>query len=57
MRATQPLGTTYPTTAVVQGNRILVVSSRLNELIQAAPDQKARLAAEATLEQIGRLDR
>ncbi|HEX2876066.1 MAG TPA: hypothetical protein VHP33_32670, partial [Polyangiaceae bacterium] len=57
VRATQPLGAGYPTTAVVQGQKIFVVSSGLNELIQAPPEKKAELAAEATLRQIGRLGR
>jgi sugar lactone lactonase YvrE len=57
VRASQPLGAGYPTTAVVQGQKIFVVSSRLNELIQAPPDKKAQLAATATLRQIGRLER
>jgi sugar lactone lactonase YvrE len=57
VRAVEPLGAGYPTTAVVQGQKIFVVSSRLNELIQAPPDKKAQLVAEATLRQIGRLGR
>jgi hypothetical protein len=57
VRAVQPLGAGYPTTAVVQGEKIFVVSSRLNELIQAPPEKKAQLAVEATLRQIGRLGR
>lgn len=57
VRAVEPLGTAYPTTAVVQDRKIFVMSSRLNELIQAPPDKKAQLAVQATLQQIGRLGR
>ena len=57
VRAVQPLGTNYPATAVVQDGKILVMSSRLNELIQAPPDKKAQLGVEATLQQIGRVGR
>lgn len=57
VRAAEPLGTSYPTTAVVQGSKIFVMSSRLNELIQAPADKKSQFAVAATLQQIGRLGR
>jgi len=57
VRQVQPLGATYPTTAVVRDDTILVVSSQLNELIQAAPEQKGQLAARATIEPIGTIRR
>lgn len=57
VRAAQPLGDRYPTTAVLRDRDIFVVSSQLNELIQAPAEQKPRLAAEAKIERVGRVTR
>jgi hypothetical protein len=51
----QPLGDVYPTTAAVRGDKLFVIHSKLNELIQGAPDVQASLRTEATIRQIGRI--
>jgi hypothetical protein len=51
--AVQRLGTEYPTTGVVRDGNIYVVQSKLNELIQASPDQKVQLRQEAIIRRIG----
>jgi sugar lactone lactonase YvrE len=53
--AVQELGDVYPTTAVLRDERLYVVHSKLNELIQAPPVEKAGLRIEATIEQIGKI--
>lgn len=55
--ATEPLGDVYPTTAVRRGDEVLVVHSRLNELIQGAPEVKEGLTTEAALDRIGDVHR
>jgi len=57
VRAVEPLGAVYPTTAAVRDGKLYVVHSKLNELIQAPPDKKSQLGEQATLEQIGRIGR
>ena len=57
LRGVQELGDVYPTTGVLRDGKIYVISSKLNELIQAPPEQKAGLRAEATIQQIGRTAR
>jgi hypothetical protein len=57
LRASQPLGDVYPTTAVLRDGELYVVHSKLNELIAAAPDEKAALLMQATIERIGRVER
>jgi hypothetical protein len=52
-RAAQPIGDVYPTTGIVQGGKIYVLSSKLNELLQAPPEAKGRLRMEATIQEIG----
>ncbi|XYH95030.1 hypothetical protein ACMHYB_45615 [Sorangium sp. So ce1128] len=42
---------------MLRDGKIYVISSRLNELIQTPPEQKARLRAEATSQRIGRAAR
>ncbi|HET6337459.1 MAG TPA: hypothetical protein VFG30_29745 [Polyangiales bacterium] len=55
VRATQPLGDVYPTTAVVRDGTLYVIHSKLNELIQSPPDQKNRWQVEATIRAIGKV--
>jgi hypothetical protein len=55
VRAAEPLGPVYPTTAVLHDGTLYVVHSRLNELIQSAADLRAALHAEATITAIGRV--
>lgn len=50
--AQQPLGDAYATTAVRRGSELFVVSSRLNQLIQAPPELKPKLQVEATIQRI-----
>jgi hypothetical protein len=57
VRAVEPLGPDYPTTAVLQSGKIFVVRSKLNELIQAPAERKPQLAVAATIEQIGSVGR
>ena len=57
LSAVQPLGDVYPTTAVLRDKTIYVVQSQLNELIQSAPEQKARLRVAATIRPIARVSR
>jgi hypothetical protein len=52
--ATLPLGNVYPTTAVRRDDRLYVVHSELNQLIQAPAEQKATFQARAVIEEIGR---
>lgn len=47
--AQQPLGDAYATTAVRRGNELFVVSSRLNQLIQAPREAQQKLQVEATI--------
>ena len=54
--AVQPLGDVYPTTAVLRRGLLYVVHSKLNQLIAAPPDQKARLTEQATIRPIARLE-
>ncbi|HET9954848.1 MAG TPA: hypothetical protein VFQ61_10105, partial [Polyangiaceae bacterium] len=51
--ARQALGDVYPTTAALRGADLYVIHSKLNELIQAPPDQKSKYNAFATIQQIG----
>lgn len=53
LRAVEPLGDSYPTTAVLRGDGLYVVQSQLDELIQAPPEGKAALHARATIRRIG----
>jgi DNA-binding beta-propeller fold protein YncE len=55
IRATQPLGSVYPTTAALRGDRIFVLHSKLGELIQAPPELKARARTQATIREIARV--
>lgn len=55
LAAVQQLADVYPTTAARRGGTIYVLSSKLNELIQAAPEQKARLSVEASIVPIARV--
>jgi sugar lactone lactonase YvrE len=57
VRAVKPLGAVYPTTGVLRDGKMYVVSSRLNALIQSAPEQRERLHEEATIRQIGKVAR
>lgn len=57
LRASQPLGDVYPTTAVQRNDELYVVHSKLNELIAAPADQKAALQMQATIARIGRVGR
>jgi hypothetical protein len=52
LRAVQKLGEAYPTTAVLKGGQIYVVSSELNVLIQAPAETKQTLRAQATIRAI-----
>jgi hypothetical protein len=54
-RSTRALGDVYPTTAALRKGTIYVVHSQLNRLIQAPPEEKARLQAQAEIEAIGRV--
>lgn len=47
------LGEVYPTTAVLRDGRLYVLHSRLNELIQGAPDVQDALRTEAALDRVG----
>ena len=47
------LGDVYPTTAVQRGGGVYVVHSRLNELIQGAPEVREGLRTEAVLDRVG----
>lgn len=53
LRAVEPLGNSYPTTAVLRGDGLYVVQSQLDELILAPPERKAELHAQATIRRIG----
>lgn len=53
VRAVQPLGSVYPTTAVVRGQTLYVLHSQLNELIQGTPEQRGELRRAATIRAIG----
>ena len=53
--AHQPLGAAYPTTAVLRGSEIFVVSSRLDQLIRASPQERASLRAQPSIQRIGRV--
>jgi len=53
LRAVEPLGTAYPTTAALRGGALYVVQSQLDELIQAPAERKAELHAQALIRQIG----
>jgi hypothetical protein len=53
--AVQELGDVYPTTGIVRGSKLYVIHSKLNELIQSAPEQKNQLQMEATIQEIGRV--
>ncbi|WP_437276329.1 hypothetical protein WME90_34490 [Sorangium sp. So ce375] len=53
LRAVQRLGDVYPTTGVLRNGKLYVIYSKLNELIQSSPEQRARLQVEATIQQIG----
>jgi hypothetical protein len=55
LRAVQPLGDVYPTTAVLRDGTLYVVHSKLNELIAVPPEQKARLRQEPTIRAIARV--
>jgi sugar lactone lactonase YvrE len=55
LRAVQELGDVYPTTGVLRDGRIYVLHSKLNELIQSPPEQKAQLNIEATIRSIARV--
>lgn len=57
LRAVEPLGSSYPTTAVLRGDALYAVQSQLAELIQAPPERKAELRALATIRQIGSVTR
>lgn len=57
LRAQQSLGDVYPTTAVLRDGTLFVISSQLNALIQAPPEQKNKLAVEATIREIGQVAR
>ncbi|MEO7424219.1 MAG: hypothetical protein ABI036_03470 [Fibrobacteria bacterium] len=53
--AVQDLGDVYPTTGVVRKGVLYVVHSKLNQLISAPPDEKARLRELAVIRPIGRV--
>ncbi len=53
--ATLPLGNVYPTTAVLREQKIYVVHSQLNQLIQAPPPQKSGFQARAMIEEVARV--
>jgi hypothetical protein len=53
--AVQQLGDGYPTTAVLRDKTIYVLQSKLNELIQSSPEQKAQLRMAATIRPIARV--
>jgi hypothetical protein len=55
LRSVQKLGDVYPTTAVLRGDTVYVVASKLNELIEAAPEQKAQLREQATIQAIAKV--
>jgi hypothetical protein len=57
VRSVEPLGNSYPTTAVLRGDALYVVQSQLNELIQAPPERKGELHALATVRRIGSVAR
>lgn len=57
VRATRALGDVYPTTAVLRDGTLYVLHSKLNELIQSAPEQKAKLRMQATVQPIGKAAR
>ena len=51
----QDVGSVYPTTGVLRDDKYYVVHSRLNELIQASPEQQAALQVQASIRQVGAL--
>ena len=57
LQAKAPLGDVYPTTAVLRDRSLFVVHSKLNELIQSAPERKAQLQERARIREIGRVER
>jgi hypothetical protein len=55
LAAQQTLGEAYATTAVRRADELYVVSSRLNQLIQAPPEQQLQLQVEAQVRRVGRI--
>jgi hypothetical protein len=53
--AEQPLGDDYTTTAVARDGKLFAVSSKLNQFIQAPPEDRARMRVPATIRQIGKV--
>jgi len=53
--AEQPLGDDYTTTAVARDGKLYAVSSKLNQLIQAAPEARAKLRFQAQIRVIGKV--
>jgi hypothetical protein len=53
--AVQQLGDGYPTTALLRDNTNYDLQSKLNELIQSSPEQKAQLRMAATIRPIARV--
>jgi hypothetical protein len=56
-RGVLSLGDVYPTTSVLRHGQLYVLSSKLNQLIQAPPEQKAQLRTQATIQKIGNVAR
>lgn len=56
LQAKAALGDVYPTTAVLRDRSLFVIHSKLNELIQAAPEHKAELKEQALIREIGRVE-
>ena len=57
IQAKAALGDVYPTTAVLRDRSLYVIHSKLNQLIQSAPEQKAQLQERALIREIGRVER
>jgi hypothetical protein len=49
------LGDDYTTTAVARDGKLFAVSSKLNQFIQAPPEDRARMRVPATIRQIGKV--
>jgi len=57
VRAVEPLGDGYPTTAVLRDGSLFVLQSQLDELLGSSPEQRPKLNREATIRRIGTIGR
>jgi len=55
IRAEYPLGDVYPTTATLKDGKLMVLHSKLDELLQSSPEQRPTLNRSASLERMDAL--